>query len=583
MLDGHGRRSDDERRSTGSGSHEHDPSRHGSVRPDEGAQGKSFPRLWRSALEEAAGRTSEVGEPGGARPLLSLLAELDELATEISEATRDEIDGHAAAEALVRSHKALDRIRAVQLGWLGRAESDGAWLGTGARSIGAWVARALDVTFHEARGLVRTARAWRDVLPGTAAAARAGTVSTAKGALIAATATTPHRIDALTTPVGDDPDARPNQDASDESCDCASAEGPCQDTSCSRASSSQTGEQVLLDLACGYGINEFRRLTRRFSHVADPDADERGYRAALDREHFDMAATTGGYHLSGFLTTDHGQILKTALRAVRGVPAAGDTRTSGQQRAAALTNLGQLVLDKGLTGKVGTVRPHLSVHVGFTELEELLRRRTDPRGHGPAYQNPAGPNLRRLVTEPPAEWEDRAGPIPRAVLRRLAADSEVARVVFGPDSQVIDVGRSQRTFAGHLRRAVVARDRSCVVDDCGAPPSIGQIHHATTRWADGGHTSVTDGALVCGFHNRWLEDARVPMRWLVDADGHGRWQLGSPGTYAPDGSGHFPPTGSSPPSGRGARERPDTSDPQADHPGSQEHDGPDPPENTDTS
>src|SRR5690606_21547154 len=143
-------------------------------------------------------------------------------------------------------------------------------------------------------------------------------------------------------------------------------------------------------------------------------------------------------------------------------------------------------------------------------------------------------------TAPPAEWEDRTGPVPEAVLRRIAADCDLKRVVFGPNSQVIDVGRTRRTFAGHLRRAVVARDRACVVDGCGAPASMAEVHHARLRWADGGDTKVSDAALVCGFHNRWLEEARVPMRWVPEPDGGGRWLLGRPGSYRPDGSGAFP-------------------------------------------
>ena len=35
-------------------------------------------------------------------------------------------------------------------------------------------------------------------------------------------------------------------------------------------------------------------------------------------------------------------------------------------------------------------------------------------------------------------------PIPRTVLDRIACDSEVTRIVFGPDSEVLDVGRTHR-------------------------------------------------------------------------------------------------------------------------------------------
>ena len=61
-------------------------------------------------------------------------------------------------------------------------------------------------------------------------------------------------------------------------------------------------------------------------------------------------------------------------------------------------------------------------------------------------------------------------PVPRALLDRLACDSEINRVIFGPQSQVLDVGRAERTFKGPRRAAVVARDRHC---------PISRVHRAT--------------------------------------------------------------------------------------------------------
>lgn len=527
------------------------------------------------------GPGGDGGRPSRSRSLAELLVALEDVVGEITALDPAELDGAAAVEAAARVHRANDRLRAQEVSWLGTVESTGAWRGAGARSFRAWLGRVLEVPYTEASAIERCAKAWHGTLAATGAAARAGQIPTAKAALIVSAANTPARVAALSELWPEDEGAATNRGGPDGSgagaATCETFEAP-------------TGERVLLDLAQGYGVADFARITRRFAHVVDPEADERGYREALDREFFDLAATTGGYHLSGFLTRDHGQVLKTAMRAVTGVPDRQDSRTANQRRAGALVDLSRLVLDKGLTGKVGTVRPHLSVHVSFTELEHVWRRSSvgatgdaattcpssvdatgeaattccpegagsahgdrDARRDGGAKSRAASPSesrerrdglsrsgLARLVTAPPAEWEDRTGPVPEAVLRRIAADCDLTRVVFGPDSQVIDVGRTRRTFAGHLRRAVVARDRACVIDGCGAPASMSEVHHARLRWADGGDTKVSDAALVCRFHNRWLEEARVPMRWVVDAASGGRWQVGRPGSYRPDGSGDFP-------------------------------------------
>src|SRR5690606_22912417 len=81
---------------------------------------------------------------------------------------------------------------------------------------------------------------------------------------------------------------------------------------------------------------------------------------------------------------------RTARVGVSGAPTADDTRTAGQRRAAALTGIARLVLDKGLTGKVGTVRPHLSVHVSLTELTRVLHGELGCAG-GPAPSEAAMP------------------------------------------------------------------------------------------------------------------------------------------------------------------------------------------------
>jgi hypothetical protein len=102
---------------------------------------------------------------------------------------------------------------------------------------------------------------------------------------------------------------------------------------------------------------------------------------------------------------------------------------------------------------------------------------------------------------------------PRALLRRLACDSAITRIVFGPDGAVLDVGRAQRTVTGQMRRAVIARDEHCVFPGCDQPPSRCEVHHAVTHWADGGETSVTNSALLCWFHHQLVDARGITMHW----------------------------------------------------------------------
>jgi hypothetical protein len=51
-------------------------------------------------------------------------------------------------------------------------------------------------------------------------------------------------------------------------------------------------------------------------------------------------------------------------------------------------------------------------------------------------------------------------------IRMLACDCSVSRIILGPDSEVLDVGRKTRVWTTTLRRAIIARDRHCQADGC---------------------------------------------------------------------------------------------------------------------
>jgi hypothetical protein len=258
---------------------------------------------------------------------------------------------------------------------------------------------------------------------------------------------------------------------------------------------------------------------QRWAAAADPDADERGYREACDREFLALSPTAGGVHLVGFLTAEHGAVVGTALDSVMTVPAQGDERTTQQRRAAALVDAGRLVLDHGLAGTGSAVRPHVTVAVDF----DTFRRAVDGRtGHQPgaSFVRPAGEGAGCLFRPAPVAEVERfavgeivgTGPIPSSVLARLACDSEISRIVFGPDSQVINAGRAERTFNGPRRRAIIARDQTCRYPGCTAPPALGELHHLD-RWArDGGETDINAGILLCWHHHDLVHSLRIEIR-----------------------------------------------------------------------
>jgi len=78
-------------------------------------------------------------------------------------------------------------------------------------------------------------------------------------------------------------------------------------------------------------------------------------------------------------------------------------------------------------------------------------------------------------------------------------EADIERVVFGPKSRIIDVGRRTRLFRGAIRRGIQARDRECFHPLCDEP--IEQIDHIEP-YAAGGETTQDNGRGACAFHNR---------------------------------------------------------------------------------
>lgn len=426
-----------------------------------------------------------------------LVSVVDRLVTavETSGTPASRLEGQAAVDVLVALRTQLDRLAVASARLATTVEADGLWALEGARSFPHWLAGLTGMPFHRAKELASTGRALRDHLPATAAAGLAGAIGADQAHVLARLApTSDARRLALT--------------AAPEEC----------------------GEEFLVTQARALPAGSFRRLVQRWAAAADPEADERGYRDACEREHVTLSPTTGGVHLAGFLTTDHGALLSSALDSVMTPPAPDDHRSTPQRRAQALADVARLCLDHGLVGTGAAVRPHLSCVVDY----ETLRRAVGAPARPPApVADPGRDGLGRglrdglgrdpheggsLRLSPVADVERFAvgellgsGPVPASVLARLACDSEISRIVFGPDSQVINAGRAERTFAGPRRKAVIARDGTCRYPGCSAPPALCEVHHVDGWAARQGETDVNRGVLLCWHHHDVVHRRQVQI------------------------------------------------------------------------
>ena len=117
----------------------------------------------------------------------------------------------------------------------------------------------------------------------------------------------------------------------------------------------------------------------------------------------------------------------------------------------ALEEIARCHLDHGETPIVGGEKPHVMV---VTDIEGL-------QGVAGGLHEATDGNVLDVET-----------------IRMLTCDASVSRIVIGPDSEILDVGRKTRTWSLAQRRAIVARDRHCNAPGCGRPSQWCDVHHS---------------------------------------------------------------------------------------------------------
>ena len=116
-----------------------------------------------------------------------------------------------------------------------------------------------------------------------------------------------------------------------------------------------------------------------------------------------------------------------------------------------------------------------------------------------------------------------AGPIPRSELERLACEAEIFGVLFSGDGQPLWHGRRLRTVSPQQWRALLARDRGCVL--CGAGPGYCHAHHIVAWTAPArGPTDIDNLVLVCNRHHRLIHQHGLTLARGPD----GGWVASAP-------------------------------------------------------
>jgi hypothetical protein len=253
-------------------------------------------------------------------------------------------------------------------------------------------------------------------------------------------------------------------------------------------------EPGLVEAVESLGVQDTGRAVTYWRQAVNDAAFEKDAAELHDMRRVHLSKSFEGMgRLDGWLDPLSFEIVRAALDGATAPPAEGDQRTPAQRRADALVDVARLALDEGRLPEKGGEKPHLLVIVSLDQLT----------GHGPSQRH--GETVDGTV-------------LSRSDLDYLSCDCSISRLVMGPNSEPLDIGRKSRVIPAAMRRAVIARDRHCQHPGCFRAARWCDVDHKID-WIHGGETKLSNLQLLCRHHHR--------LKHQATRDGPGRqtWAL----------------------------------------------------------
>ena len=277
------------------------------------------------------------------------------------------------------------------------------------------------------------------------------------------------------------------------------------------------GQELMVGFAATHNSTELRRLSRYLLETLAPETVDEREAARLEREH--RLALRNRYLT---FTPDHqGSVL---LR--------GSLPVADAEAFIAIVDAYAAVRKRG----IDRLDPHAEYLTPAMNRADALMAMVRTHARGSLAPNHGGDRPRIVVTMSydklakaavdggllRGQLVGSAQPVPAGLLRQWLCDADLMPAVLGGESELLDVGRTQRLVTAPIRAALELRDGGCIFPGCDKPPNACQAHHRKPWWA-GGETSLTNLVLVCDHHHGIVEPGRDPTadRWRVEfrADG----------------------------------------------------------------
>ena len=221
-------------------------------------------------------------------------------------------------------------------------------------------------------------------------------------------------------------------------------------------------EAALLEMARGYPVDLFSRMTRQY--MSPGTSSEERNRQCQNRWASLVQDPDGSWRLSAYFDHDTGKRVSISLnqmvRNYRNSQRSHQQVSSQQRRADALANL--------ITGEGPHHRPKTTLLI-IADYDTVTRELRDLR-------------------------YDDGVPVPADQIARLAAGAKILPAIFDTDGDPLWLGRAQRDASAGQRIALTARDGGCI--NCASPAEGTEPHHI--EWfSRGGPTDIDNLALLC--------------------------------------------------------------------------------------
>ena len=136
-----------------------------------------------------------------------------------------------------------------------------------------------------------------------------------------------------------------------------------------------------------------------------------------------------------------------------------------------------------------------------------------------SFQADEAPSGRRLSVAnsrglaDPALADDDGTPLNHTKLHQTCCDARFARVVLGPNGELLDLGRTTRDVSPAQRKALHLLDGGCRAGNCNKPAHATDAHHVRF-WRFGGRTDLNNLVLLCNYHHYLIHI----LGWTLDMD-----------------------------------------------------------------